>query len=376
VHADWAARVISAVDSDNETPDCRCSTSATAGLLDDAPPAFRVHAELALADFIRAGNAPLGDLRSDTVATRFEVAFPPDHNLLVARMTVPGGPWPGHFGLEAIVFDAFRAGFPAWFPATVSAHSVDFADVIVASNGFMRGQGAVLFPELLALRGRLEHQSFGVVFLDKLTSLYSSRVVPALADLVAGPVAGADDPRTVRQIAFLAHEWGHLSGPIPYEQTVRARRRRLIAVISELYADLAGLAMLVEVGTTMAGEAANVVILDRIVREAWLPRAHSQVDSVTARQLLVLLRDTRYAEMTSNGVTLSLERAAERLAHEMHTVGQIDMACAHGDVEPARHYLLGYGWRLDDTGYHVELDDPFSQLLRTAVRKMRHSTRR
>jgi len=373
VCADWPDRLIAAVNLDNETADGRCSTSATANLLTEAPPAFRSHAELALVDFARAGDLPLGDLRSDTVATQFRVALPPGQNLFVARMTVPGGPWPGHFGLEAIVFDAFKAGFPAWFPAIDSGHSLDFADVIVASNGFMRGQGAVLFPELLSLRDRLERQSFGVVFLDKLTHFYVSRVIPALRELGVEPIAGTDDARTTRQIAFLAHEWGHLHGPVIYEETVRARRRRLIAIVSELYADLAGLTMLLEVGTATAKQAANVLILDRIVREAWLPRARSQVDSVTARQLLALLRDTRYADVTPTRLQLSLERATARLQEEMNVVSEVDAACAHGDTQPARQYLLDYGWRLDDAGYQIDLTDDLSHLLRTTAKKMRES---
>ncbi|MGH8902776.1 MAG: hypothetical protein ACRDYA_14135 [Egibacteraceae bacterium] len=63
----------------------------------------------------------------------------PARNLFVARMTVPGEPWPGHFGLEAIAFDAFRVGFPAWFPDIETDYSLDFADIVTASNAFMRG---------------------------------------------------------------------------------------------------------------------------------------------------------------------------------------------------------------------------------------------
>jgi len=372
VPADWSARLIAAANRDNETLNCRCSTSATRGLLLEAPGIFQEHAALALADFARAGDAPLRDLRSDTVATQFEVTVtPPARNLLVARMTVPGGPWPGHFGLEAIVFDAFKAGFPEWFPALDTGYSLDFADVITASNAFMRGQGAVLFPELLALRERLERQSFGVVFLDRLTALYVSRVLPALAELRIEATTGTEEARTIRQLAFLAHEWGHLHGPVPYEETVRARRRRLIAIISELYADLAGLAMLLDVGTAVAKQAAEVLILDRIAREAWLPRARSQVDSVTARQLLMLLRETSYAEMAPDGIRLSLERAEQRLRQELSAVREVDAACAQGDVEPARRYLASYGWRLDDSGFQVDLHDRLSQLLRAAAEKIR-----
>jgi hypothetical protein len=127
----------------------------------------------------------------------------------------------------------------------------------------MKGQGAVLFPELLSLRRKLERQSFGVVFLDRLT--------------------------------------------------------------------------------------------------------RSQVDSVAARQLLVLLQDTGYAETNSAGTRLRLERTRQRLREELCIVGDIEMACADGDPEPAQRYLSRHGWRLEKSGYYVDLDNGFSQVLRTAA---------
>lgn len=367
---DWSTRLIAAANSDNENLNCRCSTSTTRDLLTEAPQILQEHAALALADFARAGDAPLSDLRSDTVATQFRVAVtPPARNLFVARMTVPGGPWPGHFGLEAIAFDAFKVGFPTWFPSIKTDYSLCFADIVTASNAFMRGQGAVLFPELLSLRDRLERQSFGVVFLDRLTTLYVSRVLPVLSELHIEATTGIEDARTIRQLAFLAHEWGHLHGPVPYEETVRARRRRLIAIISELYADLAGLAMLLDVGTVVAKQAAEMLILDRIAREAWLPRAHSQVDSATARHLLALLSDTGDTEAMPHDIWLHLERGQQRLCRELSVVSEVEIACAHGDVEPARRYLISYGWRLDDRGYQIDLHDPLSRLLKVAVKR-------
>lgn len=144
---DWTTRLITAVNGDNDDLDRRCSTATTRDLLAEAPTSLSGHAALALADFDLAGDAPLSQLRSDTVAAQFTVTvMPPAENLFVARMTVPGGPWPGHFGLEAILFTAFKVGFPAWFPAIETDYSLDFADFLAASNGFMRRQGAIFSP--------------------------------------------------------------------------------------------------------------------------------------------------------------------------------------------------------------------------------------
>jgi hypothetical protein len=111
----WTKRLIDAVNADNET-DPRCDASASHRILAGHPQEVRHGAALALADFAHAGAAPLTGLRSDSVAQHFATQVPPEVNLLVARLTVPGGPWPGHFGLEAILFRASEASMPEWFP--------------------------------------------------------------------------------------------------------------------------------------------------------------------------------------------------------------------------------------------------------------------
>ena len=104
-------RLVAAVDSDNRKA-VRCDSAQTRVALTEAPPWAREHAGLALADFERSGAAPLRELRSDTVANHFRVRTGGAVSVLVARLVVPGGPWPGHYGLETAVFAA-RAGAPA-----------------------------------------------------------------------------------------------------------------------------------------------------------------------------------------------------------------------------------------------------------------------
>src|SRR5205807_1081846 len=66
----WTRQLIDAVNADNEA-NCRCDTSASRRILGAHPPQVAQAAALALADFARAGHAPLTSLRSDTVAQQF-----------------------------------------------------------------------------------------------------------------------------------------------------------------------------------------------------------------------------------------------------------------------------------------------------------------
>lgn len=361
---EWPTSLVAAANNDNVTPGRLCETASSRELLSAAPPGFREHAQLAIEDFNAGGAAPLVDLRSDSVANRFRVRI--GHlNVFVARMTVPGGPWPGHFGLEALCFSASKAPFPSWFPQ-VGSSPLMIGTMHTASNGFLRGQGAVLFPELLALRAPLERQAFGVVFMDRLTVLYAAKVAPVLKALGI-PNRQYGELYSARRLAFLAHEWGHLRGSALYEKTVQARRRRLIAVISELYADLASLSMLLHSGVSTAIEAAEILLFDRIFREAWLPRAHRQVDSIAARHLLVLLNDSGFAAMRDGQVKVSLNNAMDRLEQELQLVGAIEADCSNGDDAPARHYLEKYGWELERDGCHVNLFDKFAGAVKEAA---------
>jgi hypothetical protein len=364
----WIKDLVSAVDDDNDRPDTTCPEAATLRALTRAPGELRRHAQLAEADFANAGDKPLEQLRSDIVAADFRVTTDATRNLLVARMTVPGGPWPGHYGLEAVAFTAAPVGFPRWFPPSAMASAIHFGEVVAASNGFARGQGAVLFPELLSVREPRRGQPFGVVFVDRLTNLYEKRVAPVLAGF-DGTIQRNPDVRAARELAFAAHEWGHLSGPVDYKATVLARRQRAVAIVSELHADLSALAMLVGAGSDEALGAAEMLLFDRIIREAWLPRAHSQVDGVAGRQLLTLLRDTQFLDTTSERPRFELNRAWPRLAVERDAVQDVEIQCASGDIAPAQRYLARFGWTVDERGaYRLQrLDDTAAELRRRSL---------
>lgn len=347
-----------------------CINSRTRKMLSSAPAQYRHHAGMTMRDFDRSAHQPLVNLRSDNVADEFRVHFSVGDssamNLFVARMTVPGGPWPGHYGLEGILFSARQVFFPTWFPSAAWRSQLVFGNVANASHGFLRGQGAVLFPELLALEQPLEYQGFGVVFVDKLVSLFTDRVVPALELL---GIEGSDylDIQSHRELAFLAHEWGHLSGPVAYDETVQTRRRRVLAVVSELHADLAGFTMLMTRGSVESIAAAKVLVLDRICREAWLPRAHSQVDSIAARQMLIMLRDNGLSVIAGGDLRLDWQNVARRLAGELRVVEYVDQACLGGEVEPARAYLASYGWKIGPNGFHISLVDNVAAAFRAAA---------
>ena len=91
-------------------------------------------------------------------------------------------------------------------------------EVLSATNGFLKGQGEVMFPELLSRTEPIDRQAFGLVFIDRLTGLYLQRVVAVrnAVNLHAEDLGG--DPailRRRRQVAFMAHEWGRLDKALP-----------------------------------------------------------------------------------------------------------------------------------------------------------------
>src|SRR6266516_6708713 len=179
----WATALVRAVDTDNATPSLACAKASTLEWLKVAPEPFADHATLSLSDFTKTGSQALTRLRSDAVANRLTISE--GHpNLVVGRMTVPGGPWPGHFGLEAVVFDAEPASMPASFPPLSGAQSgafrLHFGRIVAASRGFRDGSGVTLFPEQFAVQQRSARQAFGAVFLEKLATLFRDQVLPVL----------------------------------------------------------------------------------------------------------------------------------------------------------------------------------------------------
>jgi len=140
----WATALVRAVDTDNATPGLACAKTSTLRLLATAPEPVSEHASLAVADINHAGRRELTGLRSDAVANRLTISE--GHpNLVVGRMTVPGGPWPGHFGLEGVVFDAELASMPDQFPPLGGTQSgafrLHFGRIAAASRGSGAAQG-------------------------------------------------------------------------------------------------------------------------------------------------------------------------------------------------------------------------------------------
>jgi len=162
----------------------------------------------------------------------------------------------------------------------------------------------------------------------------------------------------------MAHEWGHLNERMPYGLTVRASRRPM-AIIGELHADLAAIDMLARRSTDEATAPADCLVLDRIAREAWLPRARSQVNSVAARQLLLLLREGGAFQPVADGYELRLDKALPRLRDELGIVKAMESASVPG-AGSAEDYLSRQGWVLSNNRYHLELSDDLSMRLSTA----------
>ncbi len=355
--AAWLRELTAAVDADNLTPDVTSGNCRTARLLAAAPPSLAEHTALALADIGSDPARPLRLLRSDKVCGDLTITADAESvNLVVARMTVPGGPWPGHFGLEMVAFLAAPAQTPDWFPPLAAAHPLCFGVPIAASRGFAEGGGAVLFPEQLSVASRPPGQAFGAVFLPKLAALFTAHVLPVIDAAGAGfdPTDRAE-LEAMRAAAFAAHEWGHNVGA-PIEQTTVTRRRRFAAVLSELHADLAALGMLLSGRHhPMAPPAAWLLVADRIVREAWLPRPYAQVDAIAARHLLRMLATAGALSFGRAGLRIELGSVAEATHAELGPVAEVLAACRSGDLQPAVDYLDTTGWHIKGTDCWLDL---------------------
>lgn len=144
---DWVHELVRVVDGDNTVHGLSCEKTATLWVLRVAPEEVTNQAQLAVEDLLKAAGRPLAALRSDAVAHRFTVSAAGDGlNALVARMTVPGGPWPGHFGLEAAVFHSRPAVMPTDFPPARSEPALDFGRLLAVSRGYRDGSGQCCSP--------------------------------------------------------------------------------------------------------------------------------------------------------------------------------------------------------------------------------------
>jgi hypothetical protein len=359
----WETSLIEAINADNEHPETPCCASLTYTALRAAPPCYHADVQLALEDFSRTGEAPLSELRADSVASRFTLGASRPA-VLVARMTVPGGPWPGHYGLEGVVFRARKASFPGWFPTIPASASLDFATLVAASAGFSAGTGIVLFPEQLSVHRRGSATPFGLVFVDKLCDLFEAAVAENVSARTLTP---ADrDParlRWLRELAFLGHEWGHACVD-PQPSLLMARRRRPVAVISEIHADLAAIDMLLGQPEPDARPTADILVLDRILREAWLPRYQSQVDAIAARQLLRWLFDWSAVGSDEQGRTwLNLASVREAVQANRAAARQAEAACSYDDPSPAVDFLRSRGWSLTDKAFEMGFDELAASLM-------------
>jgi hypothetical protein len=169
--------------------------------------------------------------------------------------------------------------------------------------------------------------------------------------------------RSIRELAFLAHEWGHVSVD-PEPNLVVARRRRAVAVLSEFHADLGALDLLLTHSGTEAEQAAVALVGDRIVREAWLPRSGSQVDAIAAKQLLHWLLETESLTLDEHSrLDIDLSRPRDTIRSELAKARRAERASTYTDPSPAVEFLLERGWLIDRMNYRMDLPDPISRRL-------------
>ncbi|HVO53366.1 MAG TPA: hypothetical protein VMT37_03035 [Solirubrobacterales bacterium] len=369
--SDWSGSLIAAVDADNEFPPDSCDQLRTLRVLEDAPDWAREHASLALADLAAVGSGPMADLRADTVARDFTVLSGVGQlNVLVARMLVPGSPWPGHRGMEAVVFRSRSSRTPNWFPEHETSHDVvTFADTVASSAALRNGHGHVIFPELLAVSEPLETQRFGIVLADHLAYLYRTHTLPVAAALGWLNPSDARDPGELRTIAFHAHEWGHRATDEGYAENVSRHRRRLLAVVSEVTADVAALQMLAASSHPLAPRVARALVFDRILRDAWLARWEAHVASIVGRVLLqFLIRSGALTELPE-GLTLELAAAHGSLEPELAALHRTYRASNRGDDTAAIRYFAENGWTLDRSGISLSSAEPVLEQLQHRARE-------
>lgn len=310
-----------------------------------------------------------------TVAQNFVVRRTPGSlNVLVARLLVPGGPWPGHYGLEAVAFAAREAMMPSWFPQRGTDHQlVTFAETMAVSAAFQQGHGTVIFPELLAVSERPRAQGFGIVLVDRLARLYIDHVVPPARALGWLGPQGEHRPSELREIAFHAHEWGHRAVDDSYTTSVTRHHRRLLAVVSEITADLTALDMLLGASHTLAPEVARTLILDRVLRDAWLPRPYAHVASIVGRHLLQFLSRVGVISDGPYGPLLDLEPAAAALASELTRIDDVYRAGNRGDDDAMVRYLVGYGWSVKNgRGMTLASPEPIVEQLKELAHLPKH----
>jgi|HubBroStandDraft_3_1064219.scaffolds.fasta_scaffold60951_1 hypothetical protein len=369
---DWTSQLIEAVDTDNEDGDVRCDTARTVVALRGACESIREHTDLALLDFAAAGRRPFSGLWSDTVARRFAATSQAGSvNVLVGRMLVPGGPWPGHFGLEAAVFSTQPTMMPSWYPPVpVGGGMLTFAESIALSAAFRRGHGSVIFPEFLAVSEPPNVQSFGVILVDRLVGLYIEHVLPVARTLEW--LTPGEDSRTpeLRELAFHAHEWGHRAVDSKYSENVTGHRPRLLAALSEVAADIAALNMLIRASHWLAPSVAKTLVLDRVLREAWFPRAETRVSGVVARQLLQFLARGKIIRQTSQGLELDLEFASVAIASELKIVNDVYRAANGGDARAIDNYFRNYGWSVQDGRASLQDPEPIIAAVEACVGSM------
>jgi hypothetical protein len=182
----------------------------------------------------------------------------------------------------------------------------------------------------------------------------------AVTDGRVVPEAAVD----VRRVAFLAHEWGHLAAAEDYGKTVTQRRGRTSAIASEVKADMDALLMLAQSGHHLAGDAATVLVIDRIAREAWLRRSHSQVDSVAARHLLLLLTRSGALALADDGLHLDLAAAAATLDAESAAISTV----LSDRPETAAGHFANVGWQVEGRRWSVAQPPATWIRLRSAAR--------
>ncbi|WP_155884575.1 DUF6421 family protein [Actinomadura flavalba] len=290
---------------------------------------------------------------------------PGEPAVFAAPVRTPNSAGPRGYHLEALLLEGIAPRLSPPLAAALGSHrwTCGFASALAASEGYTRGQCAVLFAENVATATIPARQSFAVFLVDRFPRLYAghtARVCDRLVHPSDRPVThlASGDLAALRCAWLAVHDTFHNVGDRPHRVNLRSKTRTLDAIADEVKADSAAFLAFRRAG---AGDeaVARVMLLDRLLRLALDPRTRTGVDARVGRAFFNVL--WREEAIRARGGALRFDWARIAAVLEDVHASIVELESFADDVVYSRQLGRIAGHRLSVVPFSA--DDPFATVV-------------
>lgn len=192
--------------------------------------------------------------------------------------------------------------------------------LLAGSDGWLKGNCYVFFPENVATSQKVSSQAFALSFSNKFRPIFLAITLPRARTVFGtqewrSEQLSAADFYQVHTMWSYLHDYFHQCGPRPLDENLQVKMNFFAGTLEEIKVDSQAVAACYEKNIPFGREISEFIIGERVLRYPYHPNATSNFDAAAGLVLFKwLLQQERGLHETSQGLNIEIVECPEVMA--------------------------------------------------------------